>query len=81
MIFDDPKELKRESRLISVLNYFFVKVWKTALNELAHIYNMHKATFYNYLNSKNEVVVESAKQYMEKVDKMFLICLKIRRKH
>lgn len=72
MLGDDPKELKRRELLDKCFELFVRKgLENTSLNELAAYCNMHKATFYSYLNSKDEIVVESAKQYMEKVDKMF----------
>ena len=72
MIVDDPKELKKRELLDKCFELFVRKgLENTSLNELAAYCNMHKATFYSYLNSKDEIVVESAKQYMEKVDKMF----------
>ena len=72
MLVDDPRELKRKELLDKCFELFVRKgLENTSLNELAAYCNMHKATFYSYLNSKDEIVVESAKQYMEKVDKMF----------
>jgi len=72
VIVDDPKELKKRELLDKCFELFVRKgLENTSLNELAAYCNMHKATFYSYLNSKDEIVIESAKQYMEKVDKMF----------
>lgn len=72
VICEEPKELKRRELLDRCFELFVCKgLENTSLNELAAYCNMHKATFYSYLNSKDEIVVESAKQYMEKVDKMF----------
>lgn len=69
---DDYKEQKRRELLEKCFELFVQKgLENTSLNELAVYCKMHKVTFYNYLNSKDEIVIDSAKQYMEKVDNMF----------
>lgn len=72
MIGDDYKEQKRQELLEKCFELFVQKgLENTSLNELAAYCNMHKVTFYTYINSKDEIVIDSAKQYMEKVDQMF----------
>lgn len=69
---DDYKELKRQELLEKCFDLFVQKgLENTSLNELVAFCKMHKVTFYNYISSKDEIVIESAKQYMEKVDRMF----------
>lgn len=72
MIDDDYKEQKRRELLEKCFELFVQKgLENTSLNELAVYCNMHKVTFYSYLNSKDEIVIDSAKQYMEKLNTMF----------
>jgi len=72
VIGDDYKEQKRQELLEKCFELFVQKgLENTSLNELAAYCNMHKVTFYTYINSKDEIVIDSAKQYMEKVDQMF----------
>lgn len=72
MLTDEVKEQKRQDLLEKCFELFVQKgLENTSLNDLAAYCNMHKVTFYTYLNSKDEIVIDSAKQYMEKVDKTF----------
>lgn len=45
----------------------------TSLNDLTAYCKTYKAAFYNYFKSKDEIVVESAKMYMETLNDMFKI--------
>lgn len=72
MFSDEHKEQKKEEMLEKCFELFVKQgLENTSINELAQYCNTHKATFYNYLNSKEDIVIESAKLYMRKLDRMF----------
>lgn len=72
MLSNEQKEQKKKELLEKCFELFVQQgLENTSLNELAAYCNMHKPTFYYYLDSKEEVVHECAVAYMTKIDEMF----------
>lgn len=73
MLLSDEQKLCKKRELLEKCFELFVKqgLENTSFNELASYCKVHKSTMYNYLKSKDEIVVECAKMYMTELDDMF----------
>lgn len=72
MLSDEQREQKKQAMLEKCFELFVKQgLENTSLNELAVYCNAHKATMYNYLESKDVIVVECAKMHMNKIDDLF----------
>ena len=72
MLSDEQKEQKKQELLEKCFELFVKQgLENTSLNELAAYCNVHKSTMYNYLESKDEIVIECAKMHMLELDNMF----------
>lgn len=69
MFSDEQKEQKKIQMLEKCFELFVKKgLENTSVNDLAEHCGLHKATIYSYFKSKDEIVLESAKLYMEKLE-------------
>lgn len=73
LLFSEEQKEYKKRELLEKCFELFVKrgLENTSFNELATYCNVHKSTMYNYLKSKDEIVVECAKMYMTELDDMF----------
>ena len=72
MLSDEQREQKKQELLKKCFELFVKQgLENTSLNELCAYCNVHKATMYTYLESKDEIVVECAKMHMIEIDDMF----------
>ena len=71
MCREDQKELRKQQMLAQCLELFVQQgLENTSINDLAKYCKTYKAAFYNYFASKDEIVYECAKMYMEKLGDM-----------
>lgn len=69
MYTDEQIEQKKKYMLEECFKLFVQQgLENTSLNMLAKYCNTYKAAFYNYFDSKDEIVVECARMYMQKLD-------------
>lgn len=69
MYSEKHKEQKRIQMLEKCFELFVKKgLENTSMNDLAEYCKVHKATMYGYFNSKDDIVVECARLYMEKLE-------------
>lgn len=72
MLSDESRERKKQQMLKKCFELFVEKgLENTSLNDLTAYCKTYKAAFYNYFESKDEIVTESAKMYMRTLDDMF----------
>lgn len=71
-MYSDKQREQRRKQMLEECFELFVKqgLENTSLNDLAKYCKTYKAAFYNYFKSKDEIVFECAKMYMEKLDDM-----------
>jgi len=69
MLNDEERNQKKES-LIEKSFELFVKqgLENTSINDLSKYCGTYKAAFYNYFKSKDEIVIECAKAYMQSLN-------------
>lgn len=69
MLNDDERKQKKES-LVEKSFELFVKqgLENTSINDLSKHCGTYKSAFYNYFKSKDEIVIECAKSYMQSLD-------------
>lgn len=73
MLLSDEQKLCKKRELLEKCFELFVKqgLENTSLNDLTLYCKTYKAAFYVYFKSKDEIVVEAAKMYMQTLDEMF----------
>ena len=72
MLSEENRERKKRHLLGECFDLFVKQgLENTSLNDLTAYCKTYKAAFYNYFKSKDEIVLESAKMYMENLDDMF----------
>lgn len=72
MLSEEKRERKRQQMLEQCFKLFVKKgLENTSLNDLTSYCKTYKAAFYVYFKSKDEIVVETAKMYMQTLDEMF----------
>lgn len=68
MPMEDSREVKKQQMLECCLELFVKQgLENTSLNDLTAYCNTYKAAFYNYFESKDDIVIESAKLYMDEL--------------
>lgn len=73
-MYSDKQREQKKNQMLEECFELFVKqgLENTSLNDLSKYCKTYKAAFYNYFKSKDEIVFECAKMYMEKLnDKLF----------
>lgn len=74
VLSEENRERKKQQMLQQCFELFVKKgLENTSLNDLTAYCKTYKAAFYNYFKSKDEIVIESAKMYMETLNYMFKI--------
>lgn len=70
IVYSDKHKEQKKIQMLEKCFELFVKqgLENTSMNDLAEYCGLHKATIYSYFKSKDEVVLESAKQYMETLE-------------
>lgn len=72
MLSEENRERKRQQMLKQCFELFVRQgLENTSLNDLTSYCKTYKAAFYVYFKSKDEIVVEAAKMYMQTLDEMF----------
>lgn len=73
MVLSEDERVERRQVLLEKCFELFVKqgLENTSINDLASYCNIYKSALYNFFESKDEIVLESAKMYMKKLDDMF----------
>lgn len=72
MFSDEQKEQRKKELLVKCFELFVKQgLENTSLNELVAYCDVHKSTMYNYLGTKDDIVVECAKMHMNELDDMF----------
>lgn len=65
---EESRQVKKRQMLECCLELFVKKgLENTSLNDLTAYCNTYKAAFYNYFTSKDDIVIESAKLYMDQL--------------
>lgn len=73
MYSNEQKECKKQQMLEECFELFVKQgLENTSMNDLAKYCKTYKAAFYNYFRSKDDIVFECAKMYMEKLDDILL---------
>lgn len=72
VVYSDKQREQKKKQMLEECFELFVKqgLENTSLNDLSKHCKTYKAAFYNYFKSKDEIVFECAKMYMEKLDDM-----------
>ena len=69
MLNDEERNQKKESLIEKSFELFVERgLENTSINDLSKHCGTYKAAFYNYFKSKDEIVIECAKSYMQSLD-------------
>lgn len=73
MMLNNDEKAERKQVLLENCFELFTKqgLENTSINDLASYCNTYKSSLYNFFESKDEIVLESAKMYMTKLNDMF----------
>lgn len=73
-MYSEKQRERKKQQMLEECFELFVKqgLENTSMNDLTKYCKTYKAAFYNYFKSKDEIVFECAKMYMQKLDDILL---------